>query len=94
MVVWRKVFSRLVATVALVTSRFWHGIEHASNERDIRSLRFWTIIGHRDAVYSTGAGSFDAPLAHGFVDSRFSYRLRAYPAANRCRVGRQDQRGS
>jgi len=37
-------FFSLVATVALVTSRFWRGIKHASNERDIRSLRFWTII--------------------------------------------------
>ena len=37
-------FFSLVATVALVTSRFWRGIEHASNERDVRSLRFWTII--------------------------------------------------
>jgi heme a synthase len=37
-------FFSLVATVALVTSRFWRGIKYASNERDIRSLRFWTII--------------------------------------------------
>ena len=37
-------FFSLVATVALVTSRFWRGIKQASNERDVRSLRFWTII--------------------------------------------------
>jgi heme a synthase len=37
-------FFSIVATVALVTSRFWRGIERASDQRDIRSLRFWTII--------------------------------------------------
>jgi cytochrome c oxidase assembly protein subunit 15 len=37
-------FFSLVASVALVTSRFWRRIKHASNECDIRSLRFWTII--------------------------------------------------
>jgi cytochrome c oxidase assembly protein subunit 15 len=37
-------FFSLVASVALVTSRFWRRIKHGSNERDIRSLRFWTII--------------------------------------------------
>ena len=87
-------FFSLVATVALVTSRFWRGIKQASNERDIRSLRFWTIVVTVNAVYSAGAGSLDAPLAHGSVDSRFSNRLRADPSADRCRVGRQNQRGS
>jgi heme a synthase len=37
-------FFSLVASFALVTSRFWRRIKQASNERDIRSLRFWTII--------------------------------------------------
>jgi cytochrome c oxidase assembly protein subunit 15 len=37
-------FFSLVASVALVTSRFWRRIKHGSNERDIRSLRFWTIV--------------------------------------------------
>jgi cytochrome c oxidase assembly protein subunit 15 len=37
-------FFAIVATVALVTSRFWRRIKQAPNERDIRSLRFWTII--------------------------------------------------
>jgi heme a synthase len=37
-------FFAIVATVALVTSRFWCRIKQAANERDIRSLRFWTII--------------------------------------------------
>jgi cytochrome c oxidase assembly protein subunit 15 len=37
-------FFATVATVALVTSRFWRRIKQAPNERDIRSLRFWTII--------------------------------------------------
>jgi heme a synthase len=37
-------FFCLVATVALVTSRFWRRIKHASNERDVRRLRDWTII--------------------------------------------------
>jgi heme a synthase len=37
-------FFAIVATVALVTSRFWRRIKQAAKERDIRSLRFWTII--------------------------------------------------
>ena len=37
-------FFATVATVALVTSRFWRRIKRATNERDVRSLRFWTII--------------------------------------------------
>jgi len=37
-------FFSIVATVALVTSRFWRRIKQDSNERDIRSLRYWTII--------------------------------------------------
>ena len=37
-------FFAIVATVALVTSRFWRRIKQAPNECDIRSLRFWTII--------------------------------------------------
>jgi heme a synthase len=37
-------FFAIVATVALVTSRFWRRVKQATNERDVRSLRFWTII--------------------------------------------------
>ena len=37
-------FFCLVATVALVTSRFWRGIECASNEGDVRNVRYWTVI--------------------------------------------------
>jgi heme a synthase len=37
-------FFSMVATLALVTSRFWRRLKYASNERDVRGLRFWTII--------------------------------------------------
>jgi cytochrome c oxidase assembly protein subunit 15 len=33
----------LMATVALVTSRFWRRIKPVSNERELRKLRFWTV---------------------------------------------------
>jgi heme a synthase len=39
-----QAFFSMVAIVALVTSRFWRRIKHASNKHDIQSLRFWTII--------------------------------------------------
>jgi cytochrome c oxidase assembly protein subunit 15 len=71
-------FFSLVATVALVTSRFWHGIKHASNERDIRSLRFWTIIvtvmlfiqlglGASMRHSHTGLSIPDFPTAYGHI---------------------------
>jgi heme a synthase len=37
-------FFCLVATIALVTSRFWRQIEPAANQREIRTLRSWTVI--------------------------------------------------
>lgn len=71
-------FFSLVATVALVTSRFWRGIKHASNERDIRSLRFWTIIvtvmlfmqlalGASMRHSHTGLSIPDFPTAYGHI---------------------------
>jgi heme a synthase len=36
-------FFCLVATIALVTSRFWRRIGPATNQRQVRSLRFWTV---------------------------------------------------
>jgi heme a synthase len=36
-------FFCLVATIALVTSRFWRRIEPAANQREIRTLRLWTV---------------------------------------------------
>jgi cytochrome c oxidase assembly protein subunit 15 len=36
-------FFCLVATLALVTSRFWHRIGPAANQHQVRSLRFWTV---------------------------------------------------
>jgi heme a synthase len=39
-----QAFFSLVATVALVTSRFWRGLKQTSSEHDVRSLRFWTIV--------------------------------------------------
>jgi cytochrome c oxidase assembly protein subunit 15 len=37
-------FFCLVATMALVTSRFWLRIEPAVHQRETRTLRFWTVI--------------------------------------------------
>jgi len=36
-------FFCVVASIALVTSRFWRRIEPAVNQREIRILRFWTV---------------------------------------------------
>src|ERR1700724_2516478 len=36
-------FFCLVATIALVTSRFWRHIEPAADARAIETLRFWTV---------------------------------------------------
>jgi cytochrome c oxidase assembly protein subunit 15 len=36
-------FFCLVATIALVTSRFWRRIEPAADSRTIETLRFWTV---------------------------------------------------
>ena len=37
-------FFCLVATIALVTSRFWRQIDPAANQREIHDLRFWTFM--------------------------------------------------
>jgi heme a synthase len=37
-------FFCLVATIALATSRFWRRIEPAANQKEIRALRFWTVV--------------------------------------------------
>ena len=37
-------FFCLVATIALATSRFWRRIEPAASQKEIRALRFWTVV--------------------------------------------------
>jgi cytochrome c oxidase assembly protein subunit 15 len=39
-----QAFFALVATIALTTSQFWRRIEPAVNRREMRALRFWTVI--------------------------------------------------
>jgi heme a synthase len=71
-------FFSIVATVALVTSRFWRGIKRASDQRDIRGLRFWTItvtvmlfiqlaLGASMRHSHTGLSIPDFPAAYGRI---------------------------
>jgi heme a synthase len=73
-----QVFFSIVATVALVTSRFWRGIKQVSAERDIRSLRFWAItvtgmlliqlaLGASMRHSHTGLSIPDFPTAYGRI---------------------------
>jgi heme a synthase len=39
-----QAFFCLVATIALVTSRFWRRFERVGDQTEIRRLRFWTVI--------------------------------------------------
>jgi cytochrome c oxidase assembly protein subunit 15 len=39
-----QAFFCLVATIALVTSRFWRRFERVGDQAEIRRLRFWTVI--------------------------------------------------
>lgn len=39
-----QAFFCLVATIALVTSRFWHRFERVGDQAEVRHLRFWTVI--------------------------------------------------
>lgn len=68
----------LMATVALVTSRFWRRIEPAFDERVVRRLRFWTVtvavmlfiqlaLGASMRHSHTGLSIPDFPTAYGHV---------------------------
>jgi heme a synthase len=39
-----QAFFCLVATIALVTSRFWRRLERVGDQADIRRLRLWTVL--------------------------------------------------
>jgi heme a synthase len=39
-----QAFFCLVATIALVTSRFWRRFERVGDQTEIRRLRFWTVV--------------------------------------------------
>jgi heme a synthase len=69
-------FFCLVATIALVTSRFWCRIEPAAHQREVRILRFWTItvtamlfvqlaLGASMRHSHTGLSIPDFPTAYG-----------------------------
>ena len=69
-------FFCLVATIALVTSRFWRGIERAGQPGEIRALRFWTVtitvmlfiqlaLGASMRHSHTGLAIPDFPAAYG-----------------------------
>jgi len=68
----------LMATVALVTSRFWRRIKPVSDERDVRRLRFWTVtltvmlfiqlaLGASMRHAHTGLSIPDFPTAYGRI---------------------------
>ena len=86
-------FFCLVATIALVTSRFWRRIERAARARRNPHPAVLGCHSHRDVVYSIGVGCVDAALAYGIVDSRFPGCIRRYFSAARCRVDCSYQRG-
>jgi cytochrome c oxidase assembly protein subunit 15 len=69
-------FFCLVATIAVVTSRFWRRLEPAINQREIRTLRFWTVtvtamlfiqlaLGASMRHSHTGLSIPDFPTAYG-----------------------------
>jgi heme a synthase len=69
-------FFCLVATIALVTSRFWRRIKPAAHQREVRILRFWTItvsamlfvqlaLGASMRHSHTGLSIPDFPTAYG-----------------------------
>ncbi len=71
-------FFCLVATIALVTSRFWRQIEPAADSRAIETLRFWTIavtgmlivqlaLGASMRHSHTGLSIPDFPAAYGGI---------------------------
>src|SRR6202047_4766745 len=71
-------FFCLVATIALVTSRFWRHIEPAADARAIETLRFWTVavtgmwivqlaLGASMRHSHTGLSIPDFPAAYGGV---------------------------
>ena len=71
-----QAFFCLVATVALMTSRFWHRMEPVADQRAVRTLRFWTItvsgmlfiqlaLGASMRHSHTGLSIPDFPTAYG-----------------------------
>jgi len=71
-------FFCLIATIALVTSRFWYRIEPVTHQSVVRSLRFWTItvtgmlfvqlaLGASMRHSHTGLSIPDFPTAYGKV---------------------------
>jgi cytochrome c oxidase assembly protein subunit 15 len=69
-------FFCLVATIALVTSRFWRRIEPIGNQREVGRLRFWTVtvtamlfvqlaLGASMRHSHTGLSIPDFPTAYG-----------------------------
>ena len=71
-----QAFFCLVATIALVTSRFWHRMEPVADQRAVRTLRFWTItvsgmlfiqlaLGASMRHSHTGLSIPDFPTAYG-----------------------------
>jgi heme a synthase len=73
-----QAFFCLVATIALVTSRFWYRMEPAPDQRAVRTLRFWTItlsgmlfiqlaLGASMRHSHTGLSIPDFPTAYGRV---------------------------
>lgn len=69
-------FFCLVATIALVTSRFWRQIDPAPNHREIHTLRFWAVavtamlfvqlvLGAAMRHSHTGLSIPDFPTAYG-----------------------------
>ena len=69
-------FFCLIATIALVTSRFWSRIETVARQREVRALRFWTItvtgmlfiqlaLGASMRHSHTGLSIPDFPTAYG-----------------------------
>ena len=64
-----QAFFCLVATIALVTSRFWRRLEPVTRPGNIRALRFGTIAVTVMLFDPIGLGGLDAALAHRIIDS-------------------------
>jgi heme a synthase len=84
-----QAFFCLVATIAVVTSRFWYRMEPVADQRAVRTLRFWTItlsgmlfiqlaLGASMRHSHTGLSIPDFPTAYG----------RAFPPLDAAAIGR------
>ena len=85
-----QAFFCLVATIALVTSRFWRRLQPVAYPGNIRTLRLGDDRGHRDVVCPIGLGSLDASLAYRIIDPGFSDGLRWVLSATRCGLDGSD----